>query len=165
MARIYDEKKAVSDSEAYKALRYEERPFFVVDNNGQTKCSYGRNTSIANSGYFMITTYQVGDISEEGASEEYEPTVSISTGDEETDVNTDENIDEEYIDEEYDEKFYEEFDEYGSIEYVDKNITVYMDSESEYIEQDVNGEYSVDIAKLFGVEFSLKNGINIDIDL
>ena len=151
MARIYDEKSEISDSDAYKALRYEERPFYVLDNNGQTKCSYGRNTSIESSGYFMVSTYEAGDRSVDEDSiddelEEYDTEYDISIEDENIDFE-DEDL-EEYVDK--------------NIKYQEKNVVVYLDLESEYLQQNDDGEFYVDIMKLFGIDFSLKEGLNID---
>lgn len=152
MGRIYDEKSVVSDTEAFQALRYEERPFYVLDATGQTKCSYGRNTSIEESGYFMISTYQVGEDFDEEYHEEddeaYDEDISVQFDDS---GNEDVEEPDDYADDEL-------------VEYEDKSIVVYLDSDNEYIRQNEKGEFSVDIAKLFGFNFSLKDGVNVNIE-
>ena len=146
MGRIYDESSAVSYDEAYKMLLYEERPFYITDENGEIKYQYGENTSLKDTGYFTITTYNADDA--EGEKEDQSTGFDISVEDKD----------------ELDDVEYEVLLKDKDITFSDKAVTVYMDSENEYLEREENGEFSVDILKLFGIDFSLKKGLSLDID-
>ena len=150
MGDIYNEKAAISKDEAYKALRYEEKPFFVVNEEGETEYGFGKNTSIESTGYFMISTTDNGEMFQFDISDPNEP-------DELTDEEEFDPDEEEWVEPEAEDFVYSD-----DVTFSDETVTVYLDSDNEYIRQDDNGEFSMDILKLFGIDFG-KKGLKLDV--